>query len=135
MRRVALLAAVLASAACGSSALQLEAPAPDGALDCALDRVTALGWEPAEGGTSGQFLTLVRSIDYTAGDAGREVAARALTLGLAGSNRLERERMTITRAGGVLRIQLTGVYENGEAGEPSGEGREHAEGVLTACGA
>lgn len=87
-----------------------------------------------EGGTSGGFVKLARRADYTIGEGAREATSRVLTMGLAGSNRTEYDHLTMTGAGGFLRIQLVGVKENGDASRPTGPAQTAAAEILTACG-
>jgi hypothetical protein len=127
-------ALLLLLVACSSSVRTYSAPAPENALACALDRATALGYSPAEGGLAAGFVRVERKINYSAADLGKEVATRYMTLGLKGDNRTEYDRLTFTRAGNTLRIQASGVKENGDAGSSTDSGKVHAEEILATCG-
>jgi hypothetical protein len=127
------LVLALALAGCGGSARMYSAPAPEGALSCALDQATALGYSPTEGGTAGGFVRVERKLNQTAGSVASEAATRYMTLGFKGHNRTEYDRLTFTQAGANLRISASGVKESGDATSPTDSGRAHAEEILMAC--
>jgi hypothetical protein len=57
-----------------------------------------------------------------------------MSFGLAGSNRTEYDHLTITGAGGTLRIQALGEKENGSAAVPTQQAQADAQAILAACG-
>lgn len=121
--------------ACASARpVAFQGPAPEGALACALAEATNRDFYPLEGGISDGFIRMARTFDRSAGDVGREVAARLLSGGLIGSNRLTLEHLTMTGAGGMLRLQIVGLDENDDAAKPSDQGLADSQAILTACG-
>jgi hypothetical protein len=139
MRPILPALALLSLAACaGNPARIYSAPAPANALDCALGQAAALDFYPMDGvagtgASGGGFLRLTRRADYTRGEAAREVGARLMSFGLAGSNRTEYDHMTITGAGGTLRIQTVGEKEDGSAAVPTEQAQADAQAILGAC--
>lgn len=128
-------ALAVALTACASARpVAFQGPAPEGALSCALADATNRGFYPLEGGISDGFIRMARGVDYTAGDAAREVGTRLMTLGLAGSNRVTMDHLTLTGASGMLRVQILGLDENEKAAKPSPSGLTDSQAILAACG-
>jgi hypothetical protein len=107
--RIAPVAALLALVAC--TPLQLEAPAPEGALECALDLGLQMGYEPVAGGTDSGFIRMER----------KDVGSIEQTI-------------TVTQVRGTMRIRAAGRLDEDEAVGPSGRTREDAERILAECG-
>lgn len=128
---------VLASAiavGCGGPRV-LSAPAPDGALACALRQTVQLGYDPMSGGVADGFIRLRRSRGWSGGDVAGETTARLMTLGLMGSTRVETEHLEVVGASGLLRVRTYAVDSDGEVISPTDRTVHDAEGVLAACAA
>ena len=108
IKRILSITALVGLAAC--TPLQLEAPAPEGALECALDLGLALGYEPMAGGTDSGFIQLRRN----------EMLGMDQTI-------------TVTVVRGTLRIQAAGRTDDDETMSPSGQTKEDAERILAEC--
>jgi hypothetical protein len=134
MRKVVLGLAVLGVSACASARpVAFQGAAPEGALDCALGKATELGYYPLDGGRDAGFIRMARATEYTAGEVAQEATARLLTMGLAGSNRQKSEHITLTGAGGMLRVQLLGFDEQDNPVNPNKAAQDRARGILEAC--
>lgn len=110
IKRATPLAVLVAALAC--SPMHLEAPAPDGALECALDLGLGLGYEPTAGGIDSGFIRLER----------HELLGMEQTI-------------TVTQVRGVLRIQASGRMDEGETVSPDGQTKEDAQRILDTCSA
>nr|PZN89919.1 MAG: hypothetical protein DIU52_10610 [bacterium] len=135
MRRltaVGLAVAVVILAACGARAVQLVAPAPDHrtALDCALNEANARGYIPEAGGVDAGHITVNRKVG---GGTREEVVTRLMTLGLAGANSVELDRLVIVGADGDLRITAWAIREDGKADSPRKEAVTDAREILAKC--
>lgn len=134
MRTMIALAASLSTLACSSARpVAFQAPAASDALSCALSEATALGYYPLEGGIGDGFIKMARPTEYTTGEAAQEVTARVLSVGLIGSNRQTMDHLTITGAGGILRVQVVGLDEQGEMVNADEAAVGRARAVLAAC--
>lgn len=134
MRKLlAVLALALLTACASARPVAFQAPAPDGALDCALREATELGYYPLDGGKDAGFIKLARPTEYSAGDVAKEAGTRLMTLGLAGSNRQTMDHLTLTGAGGILRVQVVGIDEQDKVRDPDAASQERARTVLEAC--
>lgn len=129
-----LLLATLSSACLGKPQyLEVAAPAPASALDCAMRQLTTLGYTPLEGGVSDGYIRFVSVIPNSAGAAAAEAGTRLATFGMKGHTRAVQNVVTVIGAGGTLRLRGGTVYENEKSGEPSATVKADAEGVLAAC--
>ena len=135
MKRLAFLAlAFLSSTACGGGAYEVSAPAPPNALSCALRVAVEANYEPTEGGVADGFMRLWRNRALTAGDVGRETAARVLSFGLAGSSRAEWDVLRIVGAGGQLNVSAWSLSNKDKAEGPTEDGQADADAILAKCG-
>lgn len=133
MRRILPLVLTFALAGCGAKGKTYTAAAPEGALDCALAESSALGYYPLAGGRSDGFIKVAREIPWTGGAVAGEVATRLLSFGIAGSNRVTYDHLTLTGAGGTLRILAVGVRQDGSVANPTPDGEQHAQTIMAAC--
>lgn len=125
--------AVAAAAGCASNPVAFSAPAPAGALECALRQAAQLGYQPTAGGVSSGYINFSAPIGNTGGAIAKETATRVMTLGMKGSNRPIRNEMTVTSGAGILRVQPFTLYENEKRGDVSATARADSEGILAAC--
>lgn len=130
MRNLLAAVVLLALVGCAAPMRTYTGPATADALDCALARATAAGFYPLEGGKSDGFIKLARKADTSAG----RVAARIATLGMVGGDDAEMDHLTLTDAGGTLRVQVVGINDN-DTVKPTPQGDEHARAILAACSA
>jgi hypothetical protein len=93
-----------------------------------------MGYYPIDGGKSDGYIKLAREIPVTAGAVAGEAAARLMSFGLSGANRVQYDHLTMTGAGGTLRLQLVGIRQNGSEDDPTSEGQTHAQDILASCG-
>jgi hypothetical protein len=121
-------------AGCASPGKSYVAPAPEGALGCALRTTAGLGYIPIAGGVGDGYIKVARKIEYRASDAAQEVGMRVMTLGMKGVNRTEYDHLTVTGAGETLRITAIGVGENGKATDPRPMTEGHVQAIISACG-
>jgi hypothetical protein len=133
MRKVIVLASVLALTGCGAKGKTFSGPAQEGALDCALGQSSALGYYPLDGGKSDGYIKVAREIPWTKGAVAGEAVNRLMSFGLSGSNRVEYDHLTLTGAGGTLRILAVGVRQNGSVDNPTPDGEKHAQDILGSC--
>lgn len=133
MRPILPLVLTLALVGCGAKGKTYTAAAPEGALDCALAESSALGYYPLAGGRTDGFIKVAREIPWSGGAVAGEVATRVLSFGLAGSNRVTYDHLTLTGAGGTLRILAVGVRQDGSVANPTAEGEDHAQRIIGAC--
>lgn len=134
MTKAAPLVLVLLASCAAARPVALQGPAPANALDCALAQAVQLGYAPLDGGVGSGFLRVMRRTEYTSGEVAQEAATRVLSAGLLGSNRQEAEHLTITGAGGILRIQAIGLDEQEKPVSPAASTLARAQQILTACG-
>ena len=133
MRTTSMLLLVFAGACAGNPARSYVAPAPEGALACALRTTAGLGYSPVGGGVADGYIKLTRPARYTEGERAQEVGTRVMTLGLKGSNRTVEDQLTITGAGQTLRINSVGVDEQGKPAKASAQADGHVQAIIAGC--
>ena len=107
--RAPAIAVVVALGACAAGPKVFAAPAPATALECSLKTAANAGFTPQRGGIADGYFVLQRAIGYTAGDAAKSSAVRLATLGVKGVNRSTGDELTVTSAGGTLRITAAAI--------------------------
>lgn len=108
LRHALVLGILILGAGCATTApMVLSAPAPPGAMDCAVAHAVSLGYVPATGSTGFTNLTHPRT----------------------------GERMVVTLANGVLAVNLRGYYApQYRVDFPAGsEAKGHGAEILAAC--
>lgn len=132
---IAFLLVIASLNACGGArAFELSAPAPADVLSCALGAAVQSGYEPTEGGVSAGYIRLLRHRSATAGDVGKEAAARIASLGLMGSSRAEWDVLRVVGAGGRINVVVWALNDDEEQQSPTEEGKADAQNILKACG-
>ena len=137
-RALVMLLSLVVLAACGSAhAVELAGPSParEQALDCAMGQAAENGFYPLEGGISDGYVRLARRVVPPSGKVWANIGLRLLTLGLVGMSYPEYEHLTLTGAGGTLRVPVVGIKRDGGPHKPTREGVQLAEQILAACGA
>lgn len=132
--RKGLVALGLLLVGCGGARQYVASrPAPPDALSCALAVAVEAGYEPVEGGVADGYVRLLRHRAMTGGDMGKEVASRALTMGIIGAKRTEWDVLRIIGAGGQLDVRAWGSDESDKSTDATEDAVADVEAIMGRC--
>jgi hypothetical protein len=114
--------------------VNFAAPAPAGALDCALRHLSNLGYTPTQGGVADGYIRFQAQVDRSGANLATGVGTRIATMGMKGRTYVAQNLLTVTGADRTLRVQAWSMDSNGKITDASDQVRVDAEGLLAGCG-